>query len=359
MVEGYRMRKLKLKMMDLVEAFELGSDMADYYLDVETGKVISLTDEIRDAANEVAEEAVGEDEEQPLSAEDTEKALSESDLPDWEKDAVRDALAVEAGFGTRYIEIPQVESRDSYQDMVEFIGTVNDRHLQELLSVAIEGRGAFRRFKDVLARNRDEQERWYESRNARLRQRIMDWLAEEGIEPVFEPEPPPPELPPLRPMLIEAVLCFVRGARRLPGVLRIALLGEITTDKPKPWVTQVLVTVSDDADIAPLAALGRKLRGKAQTRNMGADVFVADPNGRYIGRTCFWRDCGPGIRMSCQAQHCGRRHYLHDDLQNVKLPPDAIAAPPIELWPKIVTRIAVPDDLKAGLIEPVSNETSG
>jgi hypothetical protein len=79
--------------------------------------------------------------------------------------------------------------------------------------------------------------------------------------------------------------------------------------------------------------LGRKLQGHAQNFGRGGDVFLADRQHRYLGRTCPWKQCGPGIRASCDALHCGRRPYLHDDLETIKLPPNLIASPPLELWP--------------------------
>ncbi len=82
----------------------------------------------------------------------------------------------------------------------------------------------------------------------------------------------------------------------------------------------------------------------------GADVFLADPQGNYLGRACPWKRCGPGIRASCDALHCGRRPYLHDDLRTIQLDKTLIAVPPIELWPQMVTRISVPEDLQQGLI---------
>ena len=51
-------------------------------------------------------------------------------------------------------------SRDSYQDMELFIGTVRDPGRADRLEIAISGRGAFRRFKDVLARWPGGLDRW-------------------------------------------------------------------------------------------------------------------------------------------------------------------------------------------------------
>jgi hypothetical protein len=84
------------------------------------------------------------------------------------------------------------------------------------------------------------------------------------------------------------------------------------------------------------------LAGHALTMNRGADVFLARTSGTYLGRTCPWRQCGPGIRSSCHAQHCGG--HLYDDLQIVKLPKELIASPPLVIWPKAVVHDDVPAD---------------
>ena len=79
------------------------------------------------------------------------------------------------------IPIPQVESHDEYNLMVEFAATVGDRHLRELLEVALDGRGAFRRFKNVLARDPKERESWFAFRDEDLRRQIDAWLEEVGL----------------------------------------------------------------------------------------------------------------------------------------------------------------------------------
>jgi hypothetical protein len=71
--------------------------------------------------------------------------------------------------------------------MEAFIETVASRRLQERLWGAIRGRGAFRRFKDVLAGHPAERDRWFAFRDGRVCQRALAWLADEGIEPVEEP----------------------------------------------------------------------------------------------------------------------------------------------------------------------------
>lgn len=67
--------------------------------------------------------------------------------------------------------------------MEDFIDTLADQRLAELLSVSMNGRGAFRRFKDVLVHYPQEREQWFQFQNARLRQRALEWLDDIGVEP--------------------------------------------------------------------------------------------------------------------------------------------------------------------------------
>ena len=91
-------------------------------------------------------------------------------------------LWVESGLGVRHVSVAEGDLREGYRDMEDFIDIVADARLAELLSGAINGRGAFRRFGDVLARFPEERERWFQFQNARLRQRALEWLEEVDIE---------------------------------------------------------------------------------------------------------------------------------------------------------------------------------
>ncbi len=87
----------------------------------------------------------------------------------------------------------------------------------------------------------------------------------------------------IRAVLLSEVRQFVERAQFFPGVRRIALIGSLATHKDDPKDADVLVTVDDDADLTHLATAGRRLKGHAQSRNRGADIFLADPSGNYIG----------------------------------------------------------------------------
>ncbi len=98
------------------------------------------------------------------------------------------------------------------------------------------------------------------------------------------------------------------------------------------------------------------MRGHAQTMNRGGEVFLADPHNKYLGRICPWKIGAPGICMRCDALHCGRRQYLHDDLKDIILAQRVLAAPPGELWPHVVARVPLPQDIEQSLLIPLKSE---
>ena len=70
----------------------------------------------------------------------------------------------------------------------------------------------------------------------------------------------------------------------------------------------------------------------------------------------LWCRIEEAKRALCRALHCGYRQHLNDDLQVVTLDPALIASPPIELWPRIVRRVAVPADTEALLVTALEND---
>ncbi len=166
-------------------------------------------------------------------------------------------------------------------------------------------------------------------------------------------DPSPSVAEPRRPLFLWAY-SFVRAARVCPSVRRIALLGSLATAKAIPKDIDLLVTVEPAMDLTQLARAGRRLQGLAQTVNLGADIFLADTAGQYLGRICRYRECYP--RVACRAQHCGHRAYLNDDLHLVTLSKDLLAAPPFELWPKVTRRLAAPEDLEELLLTKLERD---
>jgi hypothetical protein len=151
----------------------------------------------------------------------------------------------------------------------------------------------------------------------------------------------------IRQFLLAQVAWFVPRAAECAGVRRIALVGSLAMEKPHPKDADVLVSVDGDTDLMHLAKVARGLKGRTQARNKSSDIFICDSaSGHYVGRICHYSNCRPGVRMSCRADHCGRRQYLCDDLRNLRLSKEVVAAPPLELWPAVVRRAAIPRDVE-------------
>jgi hypothetical protein len=117
-------KSLRIDLDELCSAMEDASWENTYYLDLKTGEISFLSENIDD--------------------EETEK--------------LRDRID---GEPDRYEQVPKAESYEGYKDMQDYVATVKDEHLGELLEVAINGKGAFRRFKDALLSYPEERERWF------------------------------------------------------------------------------------------------------------------------------------------------------------------------------------------------------
>ncbi len=141
-------KRLKIDMDELCWALEDRSSESSWVLDTETGDLLLISD-----------------------------AIVDDDLP------VPRTQKEEDDTG-RFLWIEPEESRVAFRDMEDFVATVSSAQLRDLLDVAITGKGAFRRFKDVLARSPAELERWFGFRQQRLGIRAREWLAGNEIEPV-------------------------------------------------------------------------------------------------------------------------------------------------------------------------------
>lgn len=83
-----------------------------------------------------------------------------------------------------YLRIEPVSSREQYRWMERYIPMVEDKELQTKLARAIDGKGAFRRFKDVLMTYGADRERWFSFRSERLRIFMEAWLGAHALNAV-------------------------------------------------------------------------------------------------------------------------------------------------------------------------------
>jgi hypothetical protein len=99
------------------------------------------------------------------------------------------------------IRIDPLPSWVWYQDMADFAEDISDEREGRRLARAIQGKGAFRRFRDEL---RDEfpdlLQTWYAFRDVRARRRAVQWLADNSLidddaASRFLADHPDPDLP--------------------------------------------------------------------------------------------------------------------------------------------------------------------
>jgi len=119
---------------------------------------------------------------------------------------------------TRYLEVAPVPPKDQYKWMEKFIATLTDDELRERVLVAIDGKGAFRRFKDLLVHYPGVRERWFAYRGLHLHAYINEWIVVHQIE-LSEPPPwglevVPPEDEPVPAAVVTAELGPAEVLRR-------------------------------------------------------------------------------------------------------------------------------------------------
>jgi hypothetical protein len=149
----------------LSDAFENNSPEVQSYLNLATGEVVRLID---DVADPIAQRRIAHDPE--------------------------------------YLLIDPVSSREQYRWMERFIESMeHNDELRAHLQHAIDGKGAFRRFKDVLMTFPTERERWFAFRAQRLRACMESWLTAHSIHAVERPQWEVPAVEEMDAELIPAV----------------------------------------------------------------------------------------------------------------------------------------------------------
>lgn len=173
-------RKLDIDLVELDFALDNSSDETSYYLNLETGEVIPVTQEIQDLLQEIIYKVL----ENRADGEkfDLDSFLKTLDLKDWQKQVVREVHEIQEGLGITFIAIPRRDSYQGYREIKDFVETVNNPQLKERLKQALNGDHPFRRFDDVLKTDSEEKELWFQFQRRSLRERSLKWLADEGIE---------------------------------------------------------------------------------------------------------------------------------------------------------------------------------
>ena len=133
---------MKVKLSDIIDAIEMTDQYSEYFLDKETGKMEWVSD-------------------MAMTQEEQEEVYNRLD---------------EHGF----YRLPTSFDIHDYDIMEEFVYTLSGSARDKLAS-AIQGKGAFRRFKDTVIRLGIDQE-WYDFQSAEYKRKAARWCEDNGIE---------------------------------------------------------------------------------------------------------------------------------------------------------------------------------
>ena len=146
---------LTVSLRAVVQEMDVPNDEWESYINRITGELFTITENIANAIE-----------------------YEDSYLPDWEEEYLLKARKVAQD--KDYIRLPGRCDIHEYEIMKRFCHTVGDETMQLELLKAINGSGAFRRFKNMIYRFniRDE---WYEFRDAALQKIAAEFLESQGI----------------------------------------------------------------------------------------------------------------------------------------------------------------------------------
>ena len=152
-----------VSLRDVIEEMDMSSDEATAYINRKTGEVVTLTDEM------------------VALSEDPDKA---EQAAEWQKDLLPKAREVAAS--EDFIPLPGKFEIHEWSIMERFARSLADAAVSEELEAAVHGRGAFRRFKDIVHRIGIADE-WYRFRDSALEEIAVEFLEAQGI--AFQREP--------------------------------------------------------------------------------------------------------------------------------------------------------------------------
>ncbi|MCP3924987.1 MAG: hypothetical protein GY714_20610 [Desulfobacterales bacterium] len=128
---------MKVKITEIADELQMQFDESSSYYNTADGKFYLVSDDDFDEAEE---------------------ANSIEDLPEWQQDSIRIARQIIST--NNFIELPSRYHIHEYSIIEEFCYSIDDSKISETLQVAIQGRGAFGRFKEA-CHQFDIIDQWY------------------------------------------------------------------------------------------------------------------------------------------------------------------------------------------------------
>jgi len=149
----------KAKIKDIIEELEMQIDGYRSFIKISTAEVFSVAEE----------DLIDAEDENPID-----------DLHDWQIENLEIAKEIVENFED-FKELPSKYEIDEYKMIKDFCLTVKDEKIQNILLITIEGKGAFRRFKDAVIELNIEID-WYSYRDSRYKELAIAWCQNNDIE---------------------------------------------------------------------------------------------------------------------------------------------------------------------------------
>lgn len=143
---------LPVKLQDVIDALQSTGDFISYFLDRRTGEIELITEEVWSAG---------------------EKDELISTYPEWQRDSILKAREIQST--DHFVELPSKDEIDSYKIMEQFCREYPNRRISENLSAVIKGKGAFRRFKDMVD-DLGIQDEWNRFEHQQFEDLAVEWL---------------------------------------------------------------------------------------------------------------------------------------------------------------------------------------
>lgn len=147
-------------------------DAFDYFLDMETGEIIILSEDILNRARGLLSQHLDED----LADYEEVEFDEPPEVPSWMEDEVELALDIYLYEKDRYARIPERDTESGFKAMRSFAEQLDDPQMKKSLLAILEGPGAFRRFKDALDPHPKMKKLWYGFNAKAAKDEMKEWL---------------------------------------------------------------------------------------------------------------------------------------------------------------------------------------
>lgn len=153
-------KRISSKLVEKIASeMELVSSDVDVYVDLETEQCIAVT---------------------RLDLEMLDDEMLD-DTPEWQQTNVVLIKSILEDDGKRYLKLPDSFEINDYKLMTQFAESLSQKSIRSKLQRALDGAGAFQRFKSAI-RDNDLEQDWYSFKARALHELALQWCKDNGLE---------------------------------------------------------------------------------------------------------------------------------------------------------------------------------